>query len=366
MVTENEQWPSLPYEEWKDTYATLHMWTQIVGKIALAQAPPLNHSWSVAFVVTPRGLMTRTLPYEERTFTLEFDLIDHQLVIRTSDGVVKSVQLAPRSVASFYADVMATMAGIGLPVKIWPMTSEIPVPIRLDTDEAHHSYDPVLANRCWIILSKVARVFEGSRCDFVGKCSPVHFFWGGFDLAVTRFSGRPAPPREGPAFMREAYSHEVISHGFWFGSGPLLEPAFYAYAVPEPPGSRPRASSLAAPSITASWASLCCPTRRSANPTRRSMRSSRSSRAPTNRRRRLGDGTVLCSSEQGIECCAHQPDQRATETQRHGAERVARRLRRQRGPKACGNTSDRRARLAFPQAFEPRVSAGDAGRRATR
>ena len=236
MVTENEQWPSLPYEEWKDTYATLHMWTQIVGKIALAQAPPLNHSWSVAFVVTPRGLMTRTLPYGERTFTMEFDFIDHQLVIRTSDGVVKSVQLAPRSVASFYADVMATMAGIGLPVKIWPMTSEIPVPIRLDSDEAHHAYDPVLANRCWIILSKVARVFEGSRCDFVGKCSPVHFFWGGFDLAVTRFSGRPAPPREGPAFMQEAYSHEVISHGFWFGSGPLLEPAFYAYAVPEPPG----------------------------------------------------------------------------------------------------------------------------------
>jgi hypothetical protein len=236
MVTENEQWPSLPYEEWKDTYATLHLWTQIVGKIALAQAPPLNHSWSVAFVVTPRGLMTRTLPYGERTFTMEFDFIDHQLVIRTSDGVVKNVQLAPRPVASFYAEVMATMAGLGLPVKIWPVTSEIPVPIRLDTDEAHHSYDPVLANRCWIILSKVARVFEGSRCDFVGKCSPVHFFWGGFDLAVTRFSGRPAPPREGPAFMQEAYSHEVISHGFWFGSGPLLEPAFYAYAVPEPPG----------------------------------------------------------------------------------------------------------------------------------
>jgi hypothetical protein len=236
MVTENEQWPSLPYEEWKDTYATLHLWTQIVGKIALAQAPPLNHSWSVAFVVTPRGLMTRTLPYGERTFTMEFDFIDHQLVIRTSDGVVKSVPLAPRPVAGFYAEVMATMAGLGLAVKIWPVTSEIPVPIRLDTDEAHHSYDPVFANRCWIILSKVARVFEGSRCDFVGKCSPVHFFWGGFDLAVTRFSGRPAPPREGPAFMREAYSHEVISHGFWFGSGPLLEPAFYAYAVPEPPG----------------------------------------------------------------------------------------------------------------------------------
>jgi hypothetical protein len=236
MVTENEQWPSLPYDEWKDTYATLHMWAQIVGKIALAQAPPLNHSWAVALLVTPRGLTTRTLPHGARTFTIEFDFIDHQLVIRTSDGVVKHVPLAPRSVASFYAEVMAAMAGLGLPVKIWPLSSEIPVPVRLDTDELHHSYDPVLAQRCWIILSKVARVFEGTRCDFVGKCSPVHFFWGGFDLAVTRFSGRPAPPREGPAFMSEAYSHEVISHGFWFGSGPVLEPAFYAYAVPEPPG----------------------------------------------------------------------------------------------------------------------------------
>ena len=236
MVTENEQWPSLPYEEWKDTYATLHMWTQIVGKIALAQAPPLNHSWAIALLVTPRGLVTHTLPHGERTFTMEFDFIDHQLVIRTSDGDVRSLALAPRSVANFYADVMATLRAMALPVKIWPMAVEIPVPIRLDTDEAHHTYDAAQANRCWTILSQVARVLEGSRCDFVGKCSPVHFFWGGFDLAVTRFSGRPAPPREGPAFMREAYSHEVISHGFWFGSGPVLEPAFYAYAVPEPPG----------------------------------------------------------------------------------------------------------------------------------
>jgi hypothetical protein len=236
MVTENEQWPPLPYDEWKDTYATLHMWTQIVGKVALAQAPPLNHSWSIALLVTPRGLVTRTLPHGDRTFTMEFDFIDHQLVIRTSEGGVGSVALAPRSVASFYAEVMATLTSMGLPVKIWPMAVEIPVPIRLDTDEAHHTYDAAQASRCWAILSQVARVFEGSRCDFVGKCSPVHFFWGGFDLAVTRFSGRTAPPRDGPRFMREAYSHEVISHGFWFGSGPVLEPAFYAYAVPEPPG----------------------------------------------------------------------------------------------------------------------------------
>ena len=236
MVTENEQWPSLPYDEWKDTYATLHMWTQIVGKIALAQAHPLNHSWAIALLVTPRGLVTHTLPHGNRTFTMEFDFIDHQLIIRTSDGGVQQVKLAPRSVADFYADVMATMKAMGMPVTIWPMATEMPAPFRLDTDEAHRSYDAAQANRCWTILARVARVFEGSRCDFVGKCSPVHFFWGAFDLAVTRFSGRPAPPRDGPAFMREAYSHEVISHGFWFGSGPVLEPAFYAYAVPEPPG----------------------------------------------------------------------------------------------------------------------------------
>ena len=236
MLTENEQWPSLPYDEWKDTYATLHMWTQIVGKIALAQAPPLNHSWSVTLLVTARGLTTRALPHGCRTFTMEFDFIDHQLVIRTSDGEIRLVRLAPRSVADFYADVMATLNALALPVTIWPMPVEVPAPIRFDKDEAHHVYDPVLANRCWRILSQVDRVLTGARCDFVGKCSPVHFFWGAFDLAVTRFSGRPAPPRDGPAFMREAYSHEVISHGFWFGGGPVLEPVFYAYAVPEPPG----------------------------------------------------------------------------------------------------------------------------------
>ena len=163
MVTENEQWPSLPYDEWKDTYATLHMWTQIVGKIALAQAPPLNHSWAIALLVTPRGLVTHTLPHGDRTFTMEFDFIDHQLVIRTSDGDVQQLALAPRSVADFYADVMATLAAMGLPVKIWPMAVEIPVPIRLDTDEAHRTYDAAQANRCWTILSQVARRVRRDR-----------------------------------------------------------------------------------------------------------------------------------------------------------------------------------------------------------
>jgi hypothetical protein len=231
-----EIWPALPYAGWKDTYATLHMWTQVVGKIALAQAPPLNHSWGVALQVTSRGLSTRTLPYGQRSFTIEFDFIEHQLAIKASDGAVRTLALAPRSVADFYRDVMSTLAEMALPVKIWPMSVEIPSPIRLDEDTLHDSYDPVYANRFWRILVQIERVLKTARCQFVGKCSPVHFFWGSFDLAFTRFSGKPAPPRDGPAFMRDAYSHEVISHGFWPGSGPVLEPAFYTYAVPEPHG----------------------------------------------------------------------------------------------------------------------------------
>jgi hypothetical protein len=240
MTTETDDlWPALPYEAWKDTYATLHMWTQVVGKVALAQAPPLNHSWAIALQVTPRGLSTRTLAHGHRTFTIQFDFIEHQLVIGVSDGETRTLGLRPHTVADFYHEVMATLDGMGLPVKIWPMPVEIQPPmttIRFDQDTVHRAYDPVYANRCWRILSQAARVFSMSQCKFVGKCSPVHFFWGGFDLAVTRFSGRTAPPREGPKFMRDAYSHEVISHGFWPGSGLLLEPAFYSYAVPEPPG----------------------------------------------------------------------------------------------------------------------------------
>src|SRR5580700_10230236 len=240
MTTETDElWPALPYEAWKDTYATLHMWTQVVGKVALKQAPPLNHSWAIALQVTPRGLSTRTLPYDARSFTIEFDFIEHQLVIRVSEGETRVLALRPQTVADFYREVMATLDGMGLPVKIWPMPVELQPPmttIRFDQDTVHRAYDPVYANRCWRIFSQAARVFSESQCRFVGKCSPVHFFWGGFDLAVTRFSGRTAPPREGPAFMRDAYSHEVISHGFWPGGGLLLEPAFYSYAVPEPAG----------------------------------------------------------------------------------------------------------------------------------
>jgi hypothetical protein len=235
-MTEIERWPALPYEAWKDTYATLHMWMQIVGKVALAQTPPINHSWGVAFQVTPRGLATRSLPHDRRSFTIEFDFIDHRLVVRTSDGEERMLKLEPRTVADFYRDLTALLDEMRLGVKIWPVAVEIPSPIRLDSDTAHRSYDPIWATRAWRIFAEIERVFTAARASFVGKCSPVHFFWGSFDLSVTRFSGRLAPPREGPAFMREAYSHEVISHGFWPGSGPILEPSFYAYAVPEPAG----------------------------------------------------------------------------------------------------------------------------------
>jgi uncharacterized protein DUF5996 len=235
-VASNEVWPALPYDAWKDTYATLHMWTQVVGKVALALSPPLNHSWGIAFQITSRGLMTRTLPHGARTFTIEFDFLSHRLVVRVSDGTMRTLALAPQTVADFYRAVMALLADIGLPVKIWPVPAEVPSPIRLDEDTIHHSYDPDYANRVWRIFVQTKRVMMESRCQFIGKASPFHFFWGGFDVAVTRFSGRPAPPREGPAFMREAYSHEVISHGFWPGGGPLLEPSFYAYAAPEPSG----------------------------------------------------------------------------------------------------------------------------------
>jgi hypothetical protein len=174
--------------------------------------------------------------YGERSFTVEFDFLAHRLVVLTSRGEERTLPLRPRSVAEFYRDVMALLQEMDLAVKIWPVPVEIPNPIRFDADTVHASYDPVYATRFWQLLARITEVFERCRCGFVGKCSPVHFFWGSFDLAVTRFSGRLAPPRDGPAFMQDAYSHEVISHGFWPGSGPLLEPAFYAYAVPEPAG----------------------------------------------------------------------------------------------------------------------------------
>ena len=232
----NQRWPALPYAEWKDTYATLHMWMQMAGKLAVALAPPLNHGWGIAFHMTPRGITSPVLAHPSRPFAVEFDFIDHQMRVRAADGDVRGLPLEPQTVAAFYRRFMALLGDMGLATKIWPMPVEVPAPIRFDEDTVHASYDPAQAARMWHVFLEVWRVLNETRAGFIGKASPVHFFWGSFDLAVTRFSGREAPPREGPAFMREAYSHEVISHGFWPGNDEMPEPIFYAYSVPEPAG----------------------------------------------------------------------------------------------------------------------------------
>jgi hypothetical protein len=232
-----ECWPALPLDSWKETYATLHMWTQMVGKVRLALTPLINHWWNVPLYVTARGLTTSRIPYAERAFELWFDFLRHQLVLETSDGLVKTLALAPRSVAEFYQDFMAMLRSAGIEVKIWRMPVEIPHPIPFDQDRVHASYDPEYVQRFWRILLSADSVFQQFRSGFIGKCSPVHFFWGSFDLAVTRFSGRRAPERPGAdAMTREAYSHEVSSVGFWPGSVDIHGAAFYSYAVPEPEG----------------------------------------------------------------------------------------------------------------------------------
>jgi hypothetical protein len=234
----NQTWPELPLELWRDTYATLHMWTQIVGKICLALTPKVNHFWNIAFLVTSRGFATYSMPVgDARTLNMTFDFVDHELVARCSDGGERRIALSPRSVAAFYHDTLQMLREMGIEVKIWTMPVEVPDPIRFEMDTVHTAYDPVYARRFWQILLQVAQVMQAFRADFVGKCSPVHFFWGSFDLAVTRFSGRRAPERPGAdAVTREAYSHEVISHGFWPGGGAVQSAAFYAYAAPEPAG----------------------------------------------------------------------------------------------------------------------------------
>jgi Family of unknown function (DUF5996) len=232
-----EVWPSLPYEKWKDTYETLHMWTQIVGKIRLALSPMVNHWWQVTLYVTPRGLTTSPIPYGARTFEIRFDLIDHHLTIYTSDGATRYMSLYPRSVADFYRELMSLLCSLGIEVKINTMPQEVTNPIACDIDTVHASYDAEYANRFWRILVQSDSLFKEFRGRFIGKCSPVHFFWGSFDLAVTRFSGRRAPERPGADLItREAYSHECSSVGFWPGSGNLLAPAYYAYTSPEPAG----------------------------------------------------------------------------------------------------------------------------------
>ena len=232
----HEKWPALVYDDWKDTLATVHMWTQVVGKIAVSHAPRENHGWGIAMQVTPRGIATKTMYHGDRPFAMEFDFVSHQLALIVDDDRSSSLDLAPMTVADFYAAVMRMCHDAGLPVSIWTTPVEIPDPVKFERDSAHSSYDPEAMARFRQALSQVDRVFKQHRAGFVGKSSPVHFFWGAFDLAVTRFSGKLAPPREGPAFMVEAYSHEVISHGFWPGNAQLPAASFYAYAVPEPEG----------------------------------------------------------------------------------------------------------------------------------
>jgi len=239
-----ERWPELPYAAWKDTRDTLHLWTQIVGKVRLALTPWLNHSWHVALYVTARGLTTSPIQWQAGSFQIDFDFIDHVLWLRTSGGHFRQVVLKPTPVAEFYADVMVALRELGITVPISTMPCEIPNGIPFDQDTVHRAYDPAYARAFWRVLASTHEVFSRFRTGFLGKASPVHFFWGSFDLAVTRFSGRPAPKHPGgvphlpDSVAQEAYSHEVSSAGFWPGGGgaPVEYAAFYSYAYPAPAG----------------------------------------------------------------------------------------------------------------------------------
>ena len=240
MAAPNDQglWPSLPLAEWQETHDTLHMWMQIVGKTRLALAPKQNHWWQVPLYVTSRGLTTSPMPYGSRAFEVEFDFIDHRLVVKTGEGASREVALRPQSVADFYGEYMGILASLGIDVKLWPVPVEIEHPIPFLEDRLHASYEAAHAHRFFRILLQADRITKRFQGRFLGKTSPVHVFWGAFDLACTRFSGRRAPEHKDTEWwvLREANSHEEISVGFWPGSGAVAEPAFYAYTRPEPPG----------------------------------------------------------------------------------------------------------------------------------
>jgi hypothetical protein len=241
-VTSSETWPDLPLDAWSETCATLHMWFQIVGKIRLKQSRWVNHSWHAALYVTARGLTTSLIPHDSRNFQIDFDFVDHRLTIQTGDGGSAGFALEPQSVADFYKHLTEEMRKLGLDVSISPKPNEVVDPISFEQDEIHRAYDGEYAKRFWRILMQADRVFKIFRARFIGKCSPVHFFWGSPDLAVTRFSGRSAPEHPGgipnlPDWVtREAYSHEVSSCGFWYGGSTTPYPVFYSYAYPEPAG----------------------------------------------------------------------------------------------------------------------------------
>jgi hypothetical protein len=238
----HSHWPDLPYDAWKDTYATLHMWMQIVGKIRLALMPWLNHCWQVTLYPTAHGLTTGPMPYGKEQLQIDFDFVAHELDIRTTRGELRSIVLAPMTVSAFYRSVVAALRAIEMPVEIYRRPVEVESRVPFDVDEAHRAYDAEYAHRCWRILVSAAEVFQRFRSRFYGKASPVHFFWGSFDLAVTRFSGRTAPPHPGGVpnvadrVTRDAYSHEVSSCGFWPGGAAAPFPLFYSYAYPEPAG----------------------------------------------------------------------------------------------------------------------------------
>lgn len=230
-------WPRLHLDDWKDTCDTLHLWSQVAGKICLAVMPPANHFWNTTFRVAPRGLRTPTLNWNGAAYDMTFDLVEHQFVVSRSDGARERVELRPRTVADFYGAATAAARGLGLDAAIWPVPVEVPDPIPFEQDVVHAAYDRGYAERFAAVLRLSAAVLEDFRARFVGKASPVHLFWGSFDLAATRFSGRRAPERPGAdPVTREAYSHEVISHGFWPGGGGYPDAAFYAYAAPVPAG----------------------------------------------------------------------------------------------------------------------------------
>ena len=232
-----ERWPELPFAAWKETCETLHMWTQIVGKIRLACSPYVNHWWQVPLYVTARGLTTSPMLYQKGIFEMTFDFIDHLLLIQTSEDHFKVVPLFARSVAEFYQELFSVLQALGIHVQINTLPQEVKNPIRFPEDTVHASYDPIFVNRFWHILVQIDTVLMRYRSFFIGKSSPIHFFWGSFDLALTFFSGRPAPERPGAdKITREAYSHEVISAGFWPGNADFPQAAFYSYTVPIPAG----------------------------------------------------------------------------------------------------------------------------------
>ncbi len=245
-------WPDLPYPLWRDTAATLHLWTQIVGKVRLRLTPWVNHGWQVPFYVTARGLGTSPIPAGNEILEIEFDFIGHRLLARTSRGEERTFPLAPQTVAAFHHRVIELLHGLGIAVTINETPNEVPNPIRFSLDRTHAAYDGAAAHRFWRVLLQADRVFKLFRSGFLGKASPVHFFWGSFDLAISRFSGRAAPLHPGgvpglpDAVTREAYSHEVSSAGFWPGNEAFPRAAFYAYAYPEPAGFRDRLMPLGA------------------------------------------------------------------------------------------------------------------------